>query len=501
MSHTQDHLFTRINGPACAACGAAGGLYLFAHVPAGVAAIAAMLFAVSIAASPLRRGARGRTVVLACAAVAAGLVLGASIRTGRTVVAAQRYLPVDHSAVVAAKGTLSEDTREGSYGWYGTMEVNEVETRSGHYSARLVLPVYDLDAHRRAGTSLEVDGFIGEGERGLYLSADEATVVADGRSVRGPLIAVAGLAERIETGVSELGAASGLSRALLLGQREGVSARSRELFRRSGTAHILALSGMHLGILIALAVLLLTPLLGRRAALVGALALCAVYLVVVGFRASLARAALMFALATTAVLLDRPPEPLRILAGAFLIMVCLAPGAVDGLSFQLSFAALLGILVIGRQLDRALLPWIPGVLRSPLVASVGAQVATLPLVVAVFGVARPVGVAATLVMAPLAVVFVWMSLLGVVLMLSGASAIAGSLVVPMLEALEEALVVAAERFAAVPGVVLPVTSVPLLGVGVGVCLLLAVFPGLLVASARHIRGSGSDRELVGRGAS
>lgn len=451
-----------INTPVAAACGTACGLYLTAPVPG---LVAAAVFA-SASTAVVARVHRRMPPAALCAAVCAGLLLGGALRIGLTVSAAREHLPVAPAAVEAVSGRVRGTPRLTDAGWRADLRVDTVRTGRGRYDARLALPVYGLEQRPPGGERLLVSGELARGERGWYLSADGAArFAASGSRAAGPgapgrprpprAAARAGL----ETAVSRLGGASWLARALLLGRMEEAPPYARELFRASGTAHILALSGMHLGILIGLAMLLAGPLIGRHRALLLSLVLVAAYLAVVGFRASLARAAVMFALAVCAVSLGRRPEPTRILAAAFIAIAASAPQSVDGLSFRLSFAALGGILLFGRRVDRALLPWVPGVVRAPLAASVGAQLGTLPIVAAAFGVARPIGVVATLAMAPVAVLFIWVSVAGLAVT-AGASAagMAGplgagaALVRSALAGLEQVLLGLADAFARAPGV-------------------------------------------------
>lgn len=464
-----------------AACAAASGLYLTAPIPYLIAGACCCTAGLAITL-----GARRHAAGICAAAVCAGLVLGGGVRLGLEAMAARSYLPVDAAAVGRLEGRVLTDGRRGRSGFRAELAVDRLETETGSYSARLRVPVYGLERRPRAGARLSVAGELAQGEQGLYLGAEGARRLAQGPSAAAAVRAARGaVAARLDGAARELGAASGLLRALLLGRSDSVSPRVRGLFRASGTAHILALSGMHLGILIALALAGLTPLLGRRRALTAALVLVVCYLGVVGFRASLARAALMFALGFGAVALDRRPEPTRILAASFLLLSLLAPRAVDGLSFQLSFAALAGILVIGRWVDRLLVPWVPRLLRSACAASLGAQLATLPLVVAAFGVARPIGVVATLVMAPLAVLLIWAGVGA--LALSAVTGGAAFAAVAFLELLQTGLLGAAQLFARAPGLWMSADLVPVLAAGAGT---LTVSILLLDARPRYADGAG-----------
>ncbi len=219
------------------------------------------------------------------------------------------------------------------------------------------------------------------------------------------------------------------SSALLLGvKREGVLEAAEE-FRRAGTAHLLALSGMHLGVFY-LSVLAVTAfLLGkRRAVCAAALAVCG-YLWLVGVRPSLMRAALMCLLGTTVYLRrGKRPDALSLLGVAFIIQVLLTPQAAASLSFMLSYLALAGIVTAAGPLAGLLPYWLPPALRLPLAVGIAAQLATAPLLGAVFGRLFPGGVAATLLLAPLVTALLY---LGIIFSIwSGVGPLLGSLVGP-----------------------------------------------------------------------
>jgi len=204
--------------------------------------------------------------------------------------------------------------------------------------------------------------------------------------------------------------AGGLLAALLAGDRGGITAEAMEGFRLSGSLHVLALSGLHLGILFSGCSLLLglLPLRGLRFPLVALLMLS--YLFLVGSRPSLLRAVIMLLAGGLAELLDRDREPLNILALSGLLILFLDPPEVFSLSFQLSYLALLGILFIGGPLGRAFRPFLPGFLRAPLALSLGAQIATAPLQAMSFGVLYPAGVLAAVPIVALVTGYIWTGL-------------------------------------------------------------------------------------------
>ena len=197
----------------------------------------------------------------------------------------------------------------------------------------------------------------------------------------------------------------GLALALLLGIRDNLDTGIAALYRDSGCSHILALSGMHLAVLVALISFLLKRPLGLRlAAICGAVIILA-YCYIVGPLPSLNRAALMYLLGVMAVLGMLKKDPLLLLCMAFLIQIAITPRAGLSLSFILSYLALAGILIIGESLNGIFRGKIPAVLLLSLSASVGAFLATAGVTAWFFGVLRPVGILASLVLTPLTTVF------------------------------------------------------------------------------------------------
>jgi competence protein ComEC len=197
----------------------------------------------------------------------------------------------------------------------------------------------------------------------------------------------------------------GLALALLLGIRDNLDMGIAALYRDSGCSHILALSGMHLAVLVALISFLLKKPLGLRpAAICGALIILA-YSYIVGPLPSLNRAVLMYLLGVLAVLGMLKRDALLLLCMAFLIQIAITPRAGISLSFILSYLALAGILVIGESLNVIFKGKMPAFLLLSLAASVGAFLATAGVTAWFFGILRPVGIVASLILTPLTTVF------------------------------------------------------------------------------------------------
>ena len=174
--------------------------------------------------------------------------------------------------------------------------------------------------------------------------------------------------------------AGALLRALVVGDRSRLAPSGRDVFVHSGTAHLLAVSGLHVGWLFAVTQIgvgwLLrrsrAPALLRRARgvalLAGALAALG-YAALAGFGAPALRASAMAFAGTLAVLGGRPGAAANALCAAALVVLSLEPAALFELSFALSFSAVAGILV-----------WAPPPARAAalLHATAAASLATAP---------------------------------------------------------------------------------------------------------------------------
>jgi competence protein ComEC len=195
--------------------------------------------------------------------------------------------------------------------------------------------------------------------------------------------------------------------ALLLGRREGLDPGLRDVFAQSGLVHLLAISGTHVALLAGALLLLGRVLrLPRRTLTWGSLGLIALYLAVIGAPPSAVRSGIMVGLALFGVLLQRPSAGLPIVAAAALVILAVEPLAALDAGFQLSFAGVLGILLLrGAMLKRLPRMWratTPGrLLTESLVVSLAAFAATAPITAFHFGQVAPVSILANLPAIPL----------------------------------------------------------------------------------------------------
>ncbi len=186
---------------------------------------------------------------------------------------------------------------------------------------------------------------------------------------------------------------AGLILGLLTGDRECLDEQSRTDLQEAGLMHITAVSGLHCGFLIGL----LGILLGRRqrlTLLVGYPALL-FYALLAGGKPSVVRSCVMVGFLLLAPLVGRESDPLTALGEAALVILLANPFAVASVSFQLSFASVVGLLAMsprlygvlggGREWKCPLAGWVWRFAVGSLSASLGVFIATAPLSALYFG--------------------------------------------------------------------------------------------------------------------
>ena len=210
------------------------------------------------------------------------------------------------------------------------------------------------------------------------------------------------------------------ARALLLAERDELPASLRRRFADAGLAHLLAISGLHVGIIAGLVLGLAMPFLrGRKLYLVAA-GIVALYVVILGAPTPALRASLLFTGWATSRCVGRPVRGADLLGVVALVFLVTDPSTILEPGFQLSFAGFAGVSIgpaavrewsagrgrsrrIAAGGTRKLARW----LGTGLIAGSGAFLATAPLSAWHFGRVAPVSVAANLVGSPLVALSIW----------------------------------------------------------------------------------------------
>ncbi|HEU0024085.1 MAG TPA: ComEC/Rec2 family competence protein, partial [Thermoleophilaceae bacterium] len=270
-----------------------------------------------------------------------------------------------------------------------------------------------------------------------------------------------------------------LLRGMVLGQDEAIDDVARADFRASGLAHLLAVSGQNVMLLAALALpLLLFSGVGPRAGLVVVCALIAVYVPLAGAGPSLQRAGVMGLAGLVAMAASRPASRWYALLLAAVATLAWNPRSAGEPGWQLSFAAVVGILVLGvpmgRWLGHAAIELVRGagpagpgerstravrILADGVAMTVAATLTTAPLLAHHFGSVPLAGLPANVLALPAVAPAMWLGMVKIALgQLGGLPGAPGELAAAAAAALGRPAAVAvgylawlAERFADAPG--------------------------------------------------
>jgi competence protein ComEC len=243
-----------------------------------------------------------------------------------------------------------------------------------------------------------------------------------------------------------------LFEGLLIGERRQLPPTLVADFRAAGVFHILAISGFNVGLVAGAVVLLLRLLrVPPRATAAVALAALGGFAAVVGGQPSVLRATVMAGLVLVSRLLARESGAWNSLAAALLVLLAGEPRALADAGLQLSFAATAGILHLAPPIRDALPARWPRALGVAVAVSAGAQLAVSPLMLLHWSQLSLIGVAANLLVVPLAALLTTLGLLAVVL--AGASATLAHAVFQSLWVLLLGLRFLVRGIATVPGAV------------------------------------------------
>ena len=356
--------------------------------------------------------------------------------------------------VTEAELVVREVKYVSSYGSELLVRVEALDGQGGHGYAILradtALPFYLND---RISGEFRVESLAHEGyaqgsvysyyadEAGMLLIAevpDDLLLLESGSSTLSARLGVFRTSLRVRICEAVPGEGGRLIAAMLLGERSGLSPEVARDFRRIGTSHLLAISGLHLAILVAILDRFLYLLrVGKRARMLTVLPLLAAYTVLVGGSFSVIRAALMLLLLYLSYLAKGDHDPLTALSCSAALILLFTPGAIFDLSFQLTVMATLGLLTFGR-LQTLFLRFIPrgkGVIRVPLsllrttvsslTVSFSATLAILPIVWLNFGEISLLTPLSNLILLPIVPVFLVLSILVLVLPFAPIGALAG----------------------------------------------------------------------------
>lgn len=289
--------------------------------------------------------------------------------------------------------------------------------------------------------------------------------------------------------IKVMGETGNLAALMLLGAGEGLPEEEREAFRETGVAHVLAISGLHVGYLAVMLSWLLSWLpLGPKQRFVVHAVFLTLYCGLIGGTTSAFRAAVMYLMLTGAKAWGRDNDPMTSISAAFLLLLLIRPLDLFSASFQLSFGAVAGIVLFGPSFTRTincLLPGkrnrlaekIKGLFPLGLAAQIGVA---LPL--AVFYQEIPLlGLLLNLVVIPYVMVLLIAFLAALLLSPFGIVGIAAGFLADLLA---KGLLCVVGWAAGLPGTILRVPS-PSFPVALGICLLLVLLSPYVVWRGRR----------------
>lgn len=233
----------------------------------------------------------------------------------------------------------------------------------------------------------------------VYASAAPKKLAGAGFSVKGLALSISrALGERMDR---VFGAASPVVRAMLLGDTEDVPDEWELWMQRAGIIHILSVSGLHVALWYLMLSWLLRPVpVSPQVRLLLLALLLAGYALLTGLSPSVIRATVMLLFVHGARAMRRKADPLTSLSVAALVILAFRPLDLFAAGFQLSFCAVLGLVVLRPPLLK-MAARVPKAIRESAVTTIAAQVGVLPATLHWFGVVSAIGIVANLVAVPL----------------------------------------------------------------------------------------------------
>lgn len=214
-------------------------------------------------------------------------------------------------------------------------------------------------------------------------------------------------------------------KAFFLGNRSEIPEDIKADYKNAGVLHVLALSGLHVGILLLLFRLMLKPLLwiknGKKLRSLIMVVMLWAFAILTGLSPSIVRAVSMFSCFAIAEGINRKTSSINTLSISAFVLLILFPNYIFDVGFQLSYGAVLGILILKPELDNFLKfkSKIIEFFNDILKVSIAAQIGILPLVIYYFHQFSVLFFLANLVVIPSLMILIWLGLIVLSLNLFG----------------------------------------------------------------------------------
>ncbi|WP_297133291.1 ComEC/Rec2 family competence protein [Terrisporobacter sp.] len=160
--------------------------------------------------------------------------------------------------------------------------------------------------------------------------------------------------------------------SLILGQKDDLSKEEKDMFSRTGTSHVIAISGLHTGILCTMIAVIIRGI-NRFYKLIIITLFMILYCIIVGFSPSISRAIAFMIIMYLAIFIDRKRDGISTLSLIGTLLIINNPYIIYNTSFQLSFLATLSIIYFYKIINRYL--------KSSIISvSIAANILTMPVV-------------------------------------------------------------------------------------------------------------------------
>jgi len=311
--------------------------------------------------------------------VAGSVLLGLALGIAASLAHPPKEMPAEATGITSVWEGTAEAVREK---WNGTQLTVAVDTRDGHpcQQFKAKVTVYGKTLGDKAGWTVRFKGrmkpFSVQGPIPLEPDPDKflklqgvtaaCHVAEDDLETTGPASGAMAAFSRMRASTSRLIDAIGLEpatadfmRAALLAEGHLIAPETRELFSRAGIAHLLALSGLHVAVITLLLWICCLPLTYRglwRTRVLVVIAGLWCFAMLTGLTPSVTRAVTMTSVFLTATLFKRSADAMNSLCVAALLILAIDPGALYMPGFQMSFLAVLAIILYVMPVQEMHLP-------------------------------------------------------------------------------------------------------------------------------------------------
>lgn len=195
--------------------------------------------------------------------------------------------------------------------------------------------------------------------------------------------------------------------SLLLGEKSSLSDEQKEVFNRTGTSHIIAISGLHTGILCTLVVFIIRGM-NKFYKLIFLLTIMTFYSIMIGNSPSIIRSIAFVITLYIAVFLDKKKDKISILSLIGIFLVINNPYILYNVSFQLSFMATLSIIYFYGYINK--------IIKIKLISlTISANILTLPIIYYNFKAVAMLSIIGNIIIVPFIAVIMYLSILSLII--------------------------------------------------------------------------------------